>query len=142
MTKVCLFFIILMSGCGWIQSFQLKEDVRDQISKDFETTLKKEADEILSPESQRKMDYVRFVQAHTHIEIINIKKVTEHDLLVSLHLHTIAGETRQTVLTILKPLQGRTANAFNFSEAVSLIHQNQPSLKVETDQDLQIQVRK
>jgi hypothetical protein len=134
--------LLLLSSCSWIESYNLRTDVQEQVEKDFEKTLEKEADENLNPGNNRKADYIKFVQLHSHVEIKNIKKVSEKDLLVSIKFHTVAGEARQTLLAVMKPLEGRTLNAFNFSEAISAIHMKQPELKIESDQELQITVHR
>ena len=134
--------VLGLASCTWIENYQTRSQVEEQIENDFAKNLMREADEILSQTSARKADYVKFIQAHTHIEIISLKRITGTEMQVNVKFHTISAEARQTILTVLKPLEGRTANAFNFTEAVSLIHAQQPSLKIESDQDLSIQVHR
>lgn len=134
---VALLALVFVSGGS---GYFLKSKAKDQVLADFEKTLGIEFDQVVKSNTPRRADFIKFVINHSHLEVTAIKEIKSDDHLVRIQLHTISGEARHTLLAVLAPLSGRAASSFNFANAVSLIHQQNPELKIEVDQTVDIEV--
>jgi len=134
MLILCFFLAVInISGCSWIEGYQVRSKAKEALEKEMLQTLGHEFDDAVSGANIRREDYIQFVIKHTHSEIRTMKQVRENDYLASMQVHTISGPARETLLAILKPLTGKGLNSFNFANALGLIHQQQPTLVIEVD---------
>jgi len=118
----------------------VRSAAKDQVTHDYEASLRKEFDDTLGPGHARREDYVGFVIKHSHIDITSLRQIREGEYLATVKLHSVSAGTRQVLLSVFKPLEGRTANSFNFTDAIGLIHQRQPELEIEHDQTFDVPV--
>ena len=134
------FSSVLLTGCEYFKNREIKAAGTDLIMEQIGGTLDQEQSTVIHGLNTRGKDFTKYVQNHTEIKVLNLTEVTANDYFLETKIHTISPIIRQMILEMLAKMDSRTANAFNFANAMGLIHQEKPDIEIEVEQNLSIEV--
>lgn len=116
-TVVPLFVI----GCSYFGNGAVRSSAEVVSLEKLKAVLLKEVDATITKSHPRANDFVVFVLQNTKAEVENLIEVTDDQRQVKMKVSTISPEIRQMILEIVGKLEGKKANAFNFSDALGMI---------------------
>lgn len=116
--------IIFFSSCELVHDYQAKSSAEDQARTEYRERLDEEFEQVLPKNHPRKLDFIDFVIDNSEIEATEIKD----NKAVIINMKTISPQVRHLLLEILKPVEGRSVNAFNFGEALKLVRERHVSI--------------
>lgn len=127
------FIVLTSSSCESIQNYRAKIKIRNEVELSLRKELSTEFEQTLSREFPRKIDFVDFVLNQTEIEVVDVESLPNNEFSGLITVSSISDSARHIILEIIKPLQGRSINSFNFNDGISLISQRDPNLKIKTE---------
>lgn len=130
--------MLTFSGCTWVRDYQVRSRGSAQLEKEIRTTLDKEYAESLGHEFPRRNDYVEFIMGRTTIDMGDVTEKAGGGFIVPADIHTVSPEARGALVGVIKPLEGKSLNAFNFANALELFKQR--GMKTESHEAKQMQV--
>ena len=132
--------LISLSSCTLYKNHEIRKATNEIVLKDFARKLDLEQNDAIQDRNTRGKDFSQYVQSHLVIEISQIKEITGDDYLVEGKVRIINPEIRRIILEMLSKMDSRTANAYNFGEALGLIQQQKPDTPIEIEQSLSIEL--
>jgi hypothetical protein len=140
--RYLLLIAFLLPGCSFFGMGAVKSSAKVVALEKLRRVLEIEIGETITKKHPRSSDYVAFVIQNTEVEVESAVEVTPSQMQMKMHVRTINPEARQILLEIVGKLNGNKANAFNFTDALSMIKTQKGGLDVYKDQRFTLDLRK
>jgi len=118
---VSLVFSFAISGCHYFGNGAVRSSAEVVSLEKLKAVLKTEVDATVTKDHPRSNDYIAFILQNTKAVPEQLIEISDTQKQVKMKVRTINPEARQMLLEIVGKLQGKKANAFNFTDALGMI---------------------
>jgi hypothetical protein len=133
---------LLLPGCTFFGMGAVKSSAKVVALEKLRRVLEIEVGETITKQHPRANDYVAFVIQNTQADVENAVEITGSQMQLKMHVRTINPEARQILLQIVGKLQGNKANAFNFTDALSMVKTQKGNMEDYKDQIFTLDLHK
>lgn len=133
---------LFLSGCSYFGDGAIRSSAEVISMEKLKAVLKTEVNATISPNHPRANDFIVFVLQNTKAEPESIVEITAEQRQVKMKVRTVSPEARQMLLEIVGKLEGKKANAFNFTDALGMIKLQKGSANLFVDQNFTLTLHK
>ena len=143
-TLFSLYIVItsLLSGCSYFGNGAVRSSAEVISMEKLKSVLQTEVDATVTKNHPRANDFVFFVLQNTKTDVEAIIDVTDEQKQVRMKVRTISPETRQMLLEIVGKLEGKKANAFNYTDALGMIKMQKGEANLFVNQNFILTLKK
>lgn len=135
-------FSILLPGCSYFGNGAIRSSAEVTALEKLKSVLQTEVDATITKNHPRANDFIVFVQQKTSTNVESIVEITDDQRQVKMKVHTINPEVRQMILEIVGKLEGKKANAFNFTDALGMIKMQKGEAQLFVEQNFTLTLRR